>query len=133
MLVVLMYIVATSSRYEYRFDPAEVKTCVINVGTTRYYATISESGEYIPMLSSYSVDCFIPENRVSHLASVDDIIRNGELLYEYRSAMLIPMIKDPVHGIVPEIGGRIIRLSDYLYSPISRRIYNLPGQFILRK
>jgi hypothetical protein len=34
---------------------------------------------------------------------------------------------------VPEPGEKVIRFSDYKYSPGATRIWNLPGNFVLKK
>lgn len=58
---------------------------------------------------------------------------NEQKLYEYRSGILIPVIYYSKLGIVPEIGGKIIDIKEYRYSPTARRIYNLPGRFVLKE
>jgi hypothetical protein len=52
--------------------------------------------------------------------------------YEFRSNRLIPGI---IHNeeFAPDIEGKVIAFSDYKYSKVARRIYNLPGKFVPKK
>ena len=53
-------------------------------------------------------------------------------VYEFRSGVLIPGTILLDGNFVPEVGGNIIRFSDYKYSPDARLIWNLPGWFITK-
>lgn len=57
----------------------------------------------------------------------------NEAVYEYRFGALIPEVFDELNRPIPERGGTIIDFKDYVYSPTARRIYNLPGRFVLKK
>ncbi|MFT3883379.1 MAG: hypothetical protein QM703_27475 [Gemmatales bacterium] len=54
-----------------------------------------------------------------------------EKVYEYRKGLLVPMIIVE-NRLLPEVAGAIIEFKDYEYSPTARRIYNLPGAFVLK-
>lgn len=56
----------------------------------------------------------------------------NEKVYEYRSGVLVPMYISDKNKLIPEVGGKIIDFKDYHYSPTARRIYNLPGRFVLK-
>jgi hypothetical protein len=49
--------------------------------------------------------------------------------YEFRNGVLIPGTMDTKGRFIPEVGGKIIPFSDYRYSPLAPRIWNLPGYF----
>lgn len=57
----------------------------------------------------------------------------NEKIYEYRTGILVPMYINDKNKLIPEVGGKIIDFKDYKYSPTARRIYNLPGRFVLKK
>lgn len=59
-------------------------------------------------------------------------LKPDEKLFEYRKGYLVPMVNDKNRGLIPEAGGKIIEFKDYEYSPTARRIYNLPGRFVLK-
>jgi hypothetical protein len=50
--------------------------------------------------------------------------------YEFRSGMLVPGELQPDGHFVPEAGGKIIRFTDYQYTPTAIPIWNLPGVFV---
>ncbi len=56
----------------------------------------------------------------------------NEKVYEYRSGVLVPMYINDKNKLIPEVGGKIIDFKEYKYSPTARRIYNLPGRFVLK-
>lgn len=51
-------------------------------------------------------------------------------MYEYRSGMLIPGELQRDGRFIPKVGGKIIPLKDYVYSPTATKIWNLPGAFV---
>lgn len=51
-------------------------------------------------------------------------------VYEFRSGVLVPGEIRPDGSFVPEAGGKIIRFTDYQYTPTARPIWNLPGVFV---
>ena len=56
----------------------------------------------------------------------------NEKVYEFRNGVLAPMIIDAKRGLIPEVGGSIMEFKKYKYHPGARRIYNLPGRFVLK-
>jgi hypothetical protein len=58
------------------------------------------------------------------------IVDNTELVYEFRSDYLILGTLNLAGDFIPAGGSKVIRFSDYRYSPDAPRIYNLPGRFV---
>ena len=50
-------------------------------------------------------------------------------VYEFRSGVLIPGAMNATGRFVPQVGGTIIRFADFIYTPRSPVIWNLPGYF----
>ncbi len=50
-------------------------------------------------------------------------------VYEFRSGVLIPGTMNATGRFVPQVGGRIIRFADFVYTPRAPEIWNLPGYF----
>jgi hypothetical protein len=57
---------------------------------------------------------------------------SNELVYEYRTGYLIPMFISGDNRLIPDINSRIIRYEQYRHSMLARRIYNMPGQLIIK-
>ncbi|HQR05887.1 MAG TPA: hypothetical protein PLN21_03640 [Gemmatales bacterium] len=104
------------------------RTMVGNKYCLGYY---DQDGDFVPDLKRYprEDDWDTTDNGPQPLLSSLAI---NQPVYEYRCGILVPMIKDPQHGLIPEVGGKIIDFKDYRYSPTARRIYNLPGRFVLK-
>lgn len=99
--------------------------------------TIGKDGAFLPDLADLEKAIQAAKTGVGRLGSWPQPLASprspNELVYELRSGALIPMIFDLKHGLIPEVGGKIIAFQDYRYSPISRRIYNLPGAFVIKQ
>ena len=50
-------------------------------------------------------------------------------VYEFRAGRLVPGKLTDDDRFVPQVGGLIIHIRDYVYTPEARPIYNLPGRF----
>jgi hypothetical protein len=54
----------------------------------------------------------------------------GTPVYELRSGVLVPGTFDKDGYFVPDVGGKIIKFSEYKYSPDGPKIWNLPGEYM---
>lgn len=113
----------------YRYDATFQSTVSYKIGNIFCLGTFDKDGEFIPVVSS------IPrENEWDITGSgpmpLESSLRENAKYFELRHGVLIPVIYYKDRGFVPEIGGKIIPFSEYKYTPLSRRIYNLPGRFI---
>jgi hypothetical protein len=115
----------------YVFDPTVIIYCRHRIGEIQTYGHIDSDGSFVPDLSSLPRNGDFDKQARGVFDLVDGIPLNSRV-YEFRCHVLVPMIKDPGRGLIPVIGGDIIHLSSYRYSPSAPRIYNLPGVFVLR-
>lgn len=111
---------------------------LFKVGDIQCIGTINSKGDFVPdydqlsrSIRAFKDSTFLP------LGSFPKGLTSGMYpdgkVYEYRSGFLVPMIIDLKKGLIPEVGGKIIDFKDYKYSPTARRIYNLPGRFVLKQ
>lgn len=92
-----------------------------------FLGRLDEHGDFHPDLKS-----FLPkEQRPIDAQWLIEAKTPGECVYEFRRGILIPMVVSDKNKLIPEIGGSIIDFKEYQYSPVSRRIYNLPGVFVI--
>jgi hypothetical protein len=117
---------------EYRYDPAYRRIVTHRFGINDVSGQFNANGDFVPDFASIpSNDTFATTGRRG--MPVLSLIRAGERVYEYRSAYLVPMVNHSHDGLVPDLNTKIIRFSDYRYGLLSRRIYNLPGAFVLKR
>ncbi|MFO0938178.1 MAG: hypothetical protein U0798_16865 [Gemmataceae bacterium] len=56
-----------------------------------------------------------------------------KLCYEYRSGSLIPGTFSSTGAFVPSYGAKILDFKQYVFSPEAPPIWNLPGEFKIKK
>ncbi len=110
---------------EYVFIPEPNKFVNWQIGKRQCYGNLDSDGNFLP---DFSLD----GKPVSGPGWLLQGVKDKQLLYEYRSGLLVPMVYERQRGVIPEIGGKIIDFKDYKYSPSARLIYNLPGYFRLQ-
>jgi hypothetical protein len=118
--------------HEYIYQPQKGILVTGFVGDKYYQGVIASDGSFVPdlqkspgLLGQTGSDFLAPHYRIA--------AKPNERVYEYRSGYLIPMVFVNKYELIPEVGGIIIDFKDYHYSPTARRIYNLPGRFVLKK
>jgi hypothetical protein len=99
-----------------------------------YRGQLDKAGNFIPQDTGTNYLGFysgIPLNRVNTpRPRGEGIVDNTEVVYEFRSGYLILGKLNCAGDFIPAEGSRVIRFSDYRYSPDAPRIYNLPGRFV---
>ncbi len=135
MAIVALMLIWT--RDDYHFVPA-VRRVTHQVAGFDCDGYIKSDGSFAP--DSTALERSIKASRsnsraniVSRPASLLEDLADNQKVYEYQHGMLIPMIYKQRVGMIPEQQGVIIKFEDYHYSPTTRRIYNLPGRFVLKK
>ncbi len=126
-----------SNSYTYDDTPSKLKCTALFAGE-KCIGSIDHLGTFVPEISE--LDRIIKTRKKLPIAKLPEFpesiinpIFKYEHVYEYRKGMLIPMVFDKDDRLVPLVGGKIIDFKDYHYSPTARRIYNLPGRFVLKK
>jgi len=69
--------------------------------------------------------------RLGQLLNRDSLLDTS--VYELRSGTLIPGTMDEKGYFIPEVGGKVIKFSDYKYKPSGPVIWNLPGEFVKKE
>ncbi len=125
-------------KYEYVYDKDAPKYFLHSVGDLPCIGHIDAFGSFVPNIKD--LDKVIQARKrnefvggVSAPTPLIMQVKPNEPVYAYRSGILVPMIIDNKRGLIHEVGGKIIDFKDYHYSPTARRIYNLPGRFVLKK
>lgn len=118
-------------QYSYVYDDSIEKYYQFKYGSYSCVGRIDKDGNIEPDWTTLrNPDTVATGGAVNHFVNK---YNDNELLYEYRSGYLIPMRYHPMHGLQPVVGNIIISFNAYVYSPFARRIYNLPGRFVLMK
>ncbi len=99
-----------------------------NVGEFTCLGTLDSKGTFIPDLTTLNSKFGV----IGGPSKLIEAKTPNEKVYEYRSGVLVPMYINDKNKLIPEVGGKIIDFKDYQYSPTARRIYNLPGRFVLK-
>ena len=103
--------------------------------TERWVCVIRNNGQFLGKLDLHGE--FTQEKRMPagswSVGVPPHVVINGgspRKAYEFRSGVLIPGEIQDDGRFVPEVGGKIIKFSDYTYTPTASRIWNLPGYFV---
>ncbi|HMP59422.1 MAG TPA: hypothetical protein PKD86_08730 [Gemmatales bacterium] len=98
-------------------------------GDKVYVGNLDTHGRFIP-------DPFVPPQEPEKFAGIVPTSRplmvgpdGRREVYEFRAGRLVPGKLTDDDRFIPEVGGLIIHIRDYVYTPEARPIYNLPGQF----
>jgi hypothetical protein len=93
---------------------------------------LDPKGNFIPLPKVEPID---PRNPFSGptYSIINRPTRSNELVYEFRSGLLVKGKLTEEGDFVPDEGGKVIALRDYNYGKEAPRIYNLPGKFVERK
>ncbi len=129
MIIIALTILCSKLEDAYRYDASLSSVLSFKVGNIECQGHFNQDGEFIPIVS------IIPRADEWDITSnaprpLESVFREKERLYELRHGVLIPVFYYRERGFVPEVGGEIVPFSEYKYTPLSRRIYNLPGRFI---
>ncbi len=131
LLVVLSWL--ANEKIGFKFVPTPNRQCVHRLGSQPCYGVLDSNGDFIPDLTSLPDPTTGLINRLSRFPSLTENIHYNERVYELKNGALIPMIMNSKLELVPEVGEAIISFSDYHFATSSRKIYNLPGYFVLTK
>jgi hypothetical protein len=120
---------------KYQFIPSTVNLYRHRAGGIVCTGTLDTDGNFMPNIAnlSESLSVNLGSGSVRSVSGPVQLLASrekNEKIYEFRCGYLVPMIFDNTLGLVPEVGGKIIKFEDYQYSTASRRIYNLPGHFV---
>jgi hypothetical protein len=128
----------TANAQEQRFVADYSQRFAIRFRHLIYTVVIDEkSGEYRFEDFSKKIDALAAERPALPPWLLEPKSLN-ESVYEHHQGKLIPgfihQIQKDEWVFVPDIGGKIIDMAEYLktYQPWSRRIYNLPGKFVAK-
>ncbi len=98
-------------------------------GDKVYVGNLDTHGRFIP-------DPYVPPQEPEKFAGIVPTSRplmvgpdGRREVYEFRAGRLVPGKLTDDDRFIPEVGGLIIHIRDYVYTPEARPIYNLPGQF----
>lgn len=124
-------------KQDFLFIPNNDRCFIHHAGGVSCIGTINADGSFVPDLLDLdkTVQAFkakVPRSGVSMPPELLGKLQAGDKAYEYRSGYLIPMVVDAKHGLIPEVGQKIIEFKTYKYSPTAKIIYNLPGRFVLK-
>jgi hypothetical protein len=122
------------SRFEFQEDTK--RDVSIMRGKSQFFGNWNSAGDFIrwPGSSEYSVGqkysampptAIRPANQPHGLST--------ENVYEYRSGMIVPGVLTQDGNFIPDLGGRVMALSDYLATDPRVSIYNLPGRIVKPK
>ena len=139
MLITCAMLLLTIQREDtYEFVPS-IRRVTSNIGDIQCEGIIDAKGTFVPDLKSLQrgLSANLSKEEVMYWASwpapIVREVKVNDKLYEFRSGMLIPVTMSKDKQLIPDAGGTIIDFKDYHYSPTARRIYNLPGLFVLKK
>ncbi|HQR05888.1 MAG TPA: hypothetical protein PLN21_03645 [Gemmatales bacterium] len=129
MLLLLLSVLLCIQSEQYLFVPDLTINYRHTLGPNPCLGVLDAKGTFIPDMTSINSKF----GRIGGPSALIEAKTPNEKVYEYRTGILVPMYINDKNKLIPEVGGKIIDFKDYNYSPTARRIYNLPGRFVLKK
>lgn len=132
----MLLLLQTVFSNNFEFVPGTTEDYFHKLNKHLYYGQIDKYGNFVQysnpsgsQVPEYIGNVF-PKSFTKHYEFF--VSSGGSLatVYEYRSGRLIPGIVERFN-FVPDIGGKVIPLSEYHFPWSPGRIYNLPGKFVL--
>ena len=130
-LLLISLLQGAEQKYEYLRNPNELVG--IKRGTKFSIGKLDDAGNFRHDKEWLSLDIGIDKPSLPEFRFLNK--EEAREVYEFRKKRLIPGSIDKNGSFIPDLGGKVIALEEYLknYKPDDksvRRIYNLPGKII---